>query len=74
MDLPRGSEKKLSILVCAVCPQQEAREAVANRAAPEIHEIEETVVRFLTEESVRGSAKRWAPGCVNAAGKARQKW
>ena len=23
---------------------------------------------------VQGSAKRWAPGCVNAAGKARQKW
>ena len=24
--------------------------------------------------SIQGSAKRWAPGCVNAAGKARQKW
>ena len=23
---------------------------------------------------VQGSAKMWAPGCVNAAGKARQKW
>ena len=23
--------------------------------------------------SVQGSAKRWSPGCVNAAGKARQK-
>ena len=42
--------------------------------AQEIREIEETVVRFLTEESVQGLAKRWAPGCVNAAGKAWQKW
>ena len=24
--------------------------------------------------TLQGSAKRWAPGCVNAAGKARQKW
>ena len=24
--------------------------------------------------SMQGSAKRWAPGCVNAAGKARRKW
>ena len=24
--------------------------------------------------NLQGSAKRWAPGCVNAAGKARQKW
>ena len=23
---------------------------------------------------LQGSAKRWSPGCVNAAGKARQKW
>ena len=23
---------------------------------------------------VHGSAERWAPGCVNAAGKAKQKW
>ena len=26
-----------------------------------------------TENDLQGSAKRWAPGCVNAAGKARQK-
>ena len=37
------------------------------------------VVRSLTAEvlvpfGVQGSAKRWFPGCVNAAGKARQKW
>ena len=25
-------------------------------------------------EVIQGSAKWWAPGCVNAAGKARQKW
>ena len=24
--------------------------------------------------ALQGSAKRWSPGCVNAAGKARQKW
>ena len=24
--------------------------------------------------TVQGSAKRWSPGCVNAASKARQKW
>ena len=24
--------------------------------------------------SIQGSAKRWTPGCVNAAGEARQKW
>ena len=24
--------------------------------------------------ATQGSAKRWTPGCVNAAGKARQKW
>ena len=24
--------------------------------------------------SVQGSAERWFPGCVNAAGKARQRW
>ena len=24
--------------------------------------------------TVQGPAKRWAPGCVNAAGKARQEW
>ena len=24
--------------------------------------------------TLQGSAKRWAPGCVNAAGKAKQKW
>ena len=23
---------------------------------------------------IQGSAKRWSPGCVNTAGKARQKW
>ena len=23
---------------------------------------------------VQGSAKKWSPGCMNAAGKARQKW
>ena len=23
---------------------------------------------------IQGPAKRWSPGCVNAAGKARQKW
>ena len=23
---------------------------------------------------LQGSSKRWSPGCVNAAGKARQKW
>ena len=27
-----------------------------------------------TYNDVQGSAKRWSPGCVNAAGKARQKW
>ena len=25
-------------------------------------------------QDVQDSAKRWAPGCVNAAGKLRQKW
>ena len=25
-------------------------------------------------EFLQGSAKRWVPGCMNAAGKARQKW
>ena len=25
-------------------------------------------------QRVQGSAKRWAPGCVNAVGKVRQKW
>ena len=24
--------------------------------------------------SMQGLGKKWAPGCVNAAGKARQKW
>ena len=24
--------------------------------------------------TVQGSVKRWSPGCVNAAGKVRQKW
>ena len=23
---------------------------------------------------IQGSSKRWSPGCVNAAGNARQKW
>ena len=28
---------------------------------------------YATEE-LQGLAKRWAPGCVNTAGKDRQKW
>ena len=29
---------------------------------------------LLPIDYVQGSVKRWAPGCVNAEGKARQKW
>ena len=28
----------------------------------------------FVQVGLQGSAERWAPGCVNAAGKARQKW
>ena len=30
--------------------------------------------RRRTRTSAHGSAERWSPGCVNAAGKASQKW
>ena len=30
--------------------------------------------RRLPMQALPGSGKRWSPGCVNAVGKARQKW
>ena len=40
--------------------------------------LEEVEIRFVIgikcRKCVQGSAKRWSPGCVNAAGKLRQKW
>ena len=29
---------------------------------------------FSVGQVIQGLAKRWSPGCVNSAGKARQKW
>ena len=38
--------------------------------------LQPTIVELFFELhlKVRGSAERWSPGCVNAAGRARQKW
>ena len=37
-----------------------------------VHKKSEGRIRIVC--GAQGSAKMWSPGCVNAAGKARQKW
>ena len=55
--------------------------AVAGAAPDEVHPQGLLVARepegppvVAVAEGIQGSAKRWSPGCVNAAVKAGQKW
>ena len=77
--LPRPAPAKVpnsSQAVRAVSsPQASMRDARATKpkATARITLFRETF-GILMHKFVQGSAKRWAPGCVNAAGKDRQKY
>ena len=75
-------EKSLKVEIDAMAKDADRLDGLVARAQAAIDkrqnviELRQQQLADLGESfrQLQGSAKRWSPGCVNAAGKARQKW